>query len=225
MTGVRRGGGSPMQGARRAQRREAPDREFMPMLADTLRDFLATLTAGMLSPRPVARRVIDARPDLRTRLAMVALGATIQALFYTLAGLLTGSGERFGLGGLVVLAAVSLANYALTVALALHVGRRFGGAGDGESVASAIAWHAILSAALSPLQVAALSGGSVGPDMGFGGLLLIMGYAGLNIWLLAACIAEAHRFANTRRVAAAVVAAFLLLGVVMWLLVGGIRQG
>ncbi len=193
------------------------------MLADTLRDFLATLTAGVMSPRPVARRVIDARPDLATRLTMVALGATIQALFYTFAGLVTGSGERFGLGGLVVLIAVSLINYALTVALALHVGRRFGGVGDGEAVAAAIAWHAILSAALSPLQVAALSGGGMGPDIGFAGLLLIMVYAGLNIWLLAACIAEAHRFRNTGRVAAAVVAGFLTLGIVLWLFVGSMR--
>ena len=225
MTGVHPGGGSPMQGARHARRREPPDRKSMPMLADTLRNFLALLTAGLLSPRPVARRVIDARPDLSARLAMVALGATIQALFYTLAGLVSGSGERFGLGGLVVLVAVSMVNYALTVALALHVGRRFGGSGDGESVAAAIAWHAILSAALSPLQVAALSGGTVGPEIGLGGLLLITAYAGLNIWLLAACIAEAHRFPGTGRVAAAVVAAFLLLGVALWLLVGGIRQG
>jgi hypothetical protein len=182
------------------------------MTAIPLKEFLSLVTAGIARPRPVARRIIDARPGQGDRLAMVALGGAMQGTLWALATLAAPS-LALGLQGHLMMIAVTFVNYALTTALALHVGRRFGGQGAPEQVATAVAWHIILVAALTPLQALAVAGG---------GVLMLLFYAALNVWLLAACVAEAHRFASTGKVAAATVGLFLALGIVLSLLVGGL---
>jgi len=73
-----------------------------------------------------------------------------------------------------------------------------------------------LTAALTPLQAVAV---------GSGAALFVLLYAGLNMWLLAACVAEAHRFASTRSVMAATIGLFLGLGLVLSLLIAAVSQG
>ncbi len=83
-----------------------------------------------------------------------------------------------------------------------------------------MAWHGVLVAALTPLQAGAIAGGAGGELSGAGAVMLV-GYAGLNVWLLASCIAEAHRFASTGRVALVAVGLFMALGLVLSMFLGG----
>ncbi len=196
------------------------------MDAVPLKAFIALLTQGVATPRPIARRIIDARPDGTQRLMLVALGAAMQGAVWTLAGLFSpGDATALGVGGLLALMAMSFLNYAITASLAFNIGRRFGGKGAAPEVATAIAWHAVLTGALAPLQVLALGGATGTPTVGGGGLLFLLLYAGLNLWLLASCIAEAHRFDSTGRVMGATLALFLALGLLLSLLLGGLMGG
>jgi hypothetical protein len=81
----------------------------------------------------------------------------------------------------------------------------------------------VLTGALAPLQVLALGGAAGAPTVSGGGVLFLLLYAGLNVWLLASCIAEAHRFDSTGRVVGATLALFLGLGLLLSLLLGGLR--
>lgn len=194
------------------------------MDAIPLKAFIALLTQGIATPRPVVRRIIAAQPDGTQRLMLVALGAAMQGLVWALVGLIApGADAVMGVGGLLALMAVSFLNYAITASLAFNIGRRFGGQGAAPEVATAIAWHAVLTGALAPLQVLALGGATGAPAIGGGGVLFLLFYAGLNLWLLASCIAEAHRFASTGRVLGATLALFLALGLILSLLLGGLQ--
>lgn len=203
-------------------------RALLPILTTALMDqiplraFLDLLTRGVVQPRPVARRIIDARLDARGRLMLVGLAAAIQGFFWAAFATL-GPVGGFGVGGQALLALLVFANYALTAAVAIHLGRRLGGRGSAEEVAAAVAWHAVLTAGLTPLQIVGLGGASFGAaDLGAGGALFALLYAGLNVWLLAACVAEGHRFPSTGKVAAAIVALFLVLGLTLSLLLSGL---
>jgi hypothetical protein len=212
----------PESGVRGARRRS----EGRPtaMEAIPLRAFLDLLTLGLVRPRAAARRVLDARPGALDRVALVALAAALQGLLWTLAGLVAPSlfggalAGGIGLSGHVALAAVLVANFALTTLGAYAIGRRLGGAGALPEVASAVAWHSVLGAALTPLQAMAFLGGGApgapppGGAMTGASALSVMLYGGLNLWLLAACVAEAHGFRSTARVAGVTLAAFLAVG-------------
>jgi hypothetical protein len=188
------------------------------MNAIPLKEFMALVTQGLKSPRAVVRRIIDARAGVGDRVALVALGAAVQGTLWALASLLAPS-LALGLEGHALMFVVGFANYGVTTALAIVVGRRLGGRGSAADVATAVAWQSVLVAALTPIQAAALaSGGAAG-----GGVLLLLVYAAINVWLLAACVAEAHRLESTGRVAAVIVGLFLLLAVTLSLLVGGFR--
>jgi hypothetical protein len=187
-----------------------------------LKDFATLLAQGVATPRPVVRRIIAARPDGQARLTLVGLGAALQGALWALCSVFAPA-IAVGLGGHAILAVVAFANYAITTSLATQIGRRFGGQGEPTEVAAAVAWHAVVVAALTPLQAAALSGGGPQGEVSGFGVILLLVYAGLNVWLLASCIAEAHRFASTGRVAAVTVGVFVMLGLVLSVLLGSLR--
>jgi hypothetical protein len=185
-----------------------------------LRAFLDLLTQGVVQPRRVMRRLLDLRPSTEDRLTLVALAAVLQGFLWTLSLLLApslfGGAMEGGVGlfGHVALAGVVFLNFVVTTVAAHAIGRRFGGQGSVAEVATAVAWHGVLAAALTPLQAMALGGGAPGQPLGGGAALSVVLYAGLNLWLLASCLAEAHRFESTARVAGVTLAAFFALGLV-----------
>jgi hypothetical protein len=200
------------------------------MEAIPLRAFLDLLTLGLVRPRLAVRRVLDARPGGGDRLALVALAAALQGLLWTVAGLAAPSlfggalAGGIGLPGHLALAAVLFVNFALTSLGAYVIGRRCGGTGGLTEVATAIAWHSVLGAALTPLQAMAFLGGGapgappLGGAMTGASALSVMLYGGLNLWLLAACVAEAHGFRSTARVAGVTLAAFVAVGLALGLI-------
>jgi hypothetical protein len=197
------------------------------MEAIPLKAFLDLLGRGLVSPRPVARRLIDGRLDMRQRLTLVALAAALQGVLWAVIGLVAPGVSPGGLGiaGHAALAGLVFVNYAIVATLAFHIGRRFGGRGSPADVATAVGWHSMLTAALTPVQAIALGGSGPAQAMSGGAVAVLMAYIGYNIWLLAACVAEAHGFASTRRVALVTVALFFALGLVLSLLFGGLGRG
>ncbi|WP_093253019.1 hypothetical protein [Rubrimonas cliftonensis] len=189
------------------------------MYANSIAAFFDLVTRGLAAPRAVARIVIDRAPDLRERFLMVGLAAALQGALWALAGLLAPQ-VAVGLAGMLALAAVQFVNYVITATAAYHIGARLGGKGGPADVATAVAWHGVLVAALTPLQAGAIAGGAGGEISGVGAIMLVC-YAGLNVWLLASCIAEAHRFASTGRVAFFTVGLFMALGLLLSLFLGG----
>lgn len=196
------------------------------MDAIPLKEFFDLLSRGLISPRPVVRRLIDARMDVRQRLTLVALAAALQGVLWAAIGLVAPGVSPGGLGiaGHGALAMLVFLNYAIVATLGFQIGRRFGGKGSPNAVATAVAWHAVLTAALTPLQAIALGGAGPAQAMSGGAALILVLYIGYNIWLLAACVAEAHGFASTRRVALATVALFFMLGLILSLLFGGLGR-
>lgn len=190
-----------------------------------LREFLDLLTRGIVQPRPVARRLIDARPSRPERFTLVGLAAAMQGGFWAgmsaIAPGLTGGLSGLGLGGQLMLAAFLFINYVVTATVAYNLGARFGGRGSPAEVATAVAWQTVLGAALTPVQVLALGAATPG-QVGAGSALFALLYGALNIYLLSACVAEAHGFPSTGRVAAAVVAIFLGLGFAFSLLLAAL---
>ena len=192
------------------------------MTATLLREFFDILTQGLVAPRRTVRRFIDAAPDLPDRLLLVGLAAALQGTLWALSALLT-QGAGLGFSGQIRLAVQVFLNYAVTATIAFHVGRYFGGTGERTDVATAIAWHAMLTAALTPVLVMAVGGQAPGgAGMSFGGALLVLFYAGFNVWLLANCIAEAHGFQNVAKVAAVTFGLSVAVGFVLLLIVGGL---
>lgn len=183
------------------------------MIATVLREFFDLLTQGLVRPRPVARIVIDRVPDGATRLMLVGLAVAMQGCFWAILSLIApgmfegAMAGGVGFGSHIFLAALAFANFAITATIAFWLGRQFGGTGSFTDIASAVAWHTVLASSLTPLQAVAF-----GMPGGAPFALLFMG---LNIYLLAACLAEAHHFRSVARVAGAIMAvlaglAFLL---------------
>lgn len=193
------------------------------MDAHLIRQFLDLLTRGIIAPRATARQVIDLRLDMTQRLMLLGLAAALQGMLWAVTSMLTqGFGGGIGFGGQVRLAVQVFVNYAITATVAYHLGQRLGGRGSPQDVASAVAWHAMLTAALAPLLVFAV--GTATPQAGLSGgaAFLILGYAGFNIWLLGCCIAEAHGFESAARVAAAAFGLTVAVGTVLLLVIGGL---
>lgn len=199
------------------------------MDVQVLRSFLERLTLGLVRPRLVARALIDARPDGRERLLLVGLGAAMQGMFWGFVGVIApgamGGAMAGGLGlfGQLGLASLAFVNYVLVAMLAYFIGRAFGGTGKPSDVAAAVAWHSVLSAALTPVQAMIFRpqlplDGAAGVGPGGGSILMLGFYIGYNLWLLGSCIAEAHGFRSTGRVVAATVAVAISIGMALTLL-------
>lgn len=192
------------------------------MDAIPIKAFLDLVTRGIATPRPVARHVIDRADDMRTRLELLLLAAAIQSLLWSFLVLIAPGifGGVFaggiGLFGHAALAGLVLVNYVMVTTIAYAVGRRVGGTGTPAQVGAAAAWHAVLTASLTPLQIAALGGAAPGqPAVAGPSVMFALLYAGLNVWLMAACMAEAHGFRSTGKVAVATIGLFFLAGIVI----------
>ena len=183
-----------------------------PMDAIPLKPFFDLLSRGLVDPRGATRRMLEVAPDMADRFIMVGLAAVLQALLMSLVAVtapdFVGAPDRGGLGfgAHAALVLAVLLGYVVTATLAYNIGARFGGAGKPADVATAVALHALLAAALTPLQIAAMGSGA--------GLVLVL-YLGLNIWLLASCVAEAHGFEKTAPVAGATVGIFFVVAMIM----------
>lgn len=171
------------------------------------KEFVTLLSEGVTNPRPVARAVIETRPDRGERFMMVGLSVVMQAMVLAVFSLVA-VGANAGFAGLLQLGVIEVVRYVLTATIAYNLGARMGGRGSPEAVATAVAWHAILMAALAPLQAGVLGGGVAG-------VVMLFLFAGLYIWLLGACIAEAHQFKSTGRVAGAVLGFTIVLGLLL----------
>jgi hypothetical protein len=197
--------------------------DFLP-----LKIFLDLLTRGLVRPREVVRHLILARPDGGERLMLVGLGAALQGMLWGVVGMVAPSAmggamaQGLGLFGHLALATLAFVNYVLVSMIAFYLGRAFGGMGKPSDVATAVAWHSVLSAALTPVQAMIFrptlpAEGEAAP--GGVSVVLLGFYIGFNLWLLGSCIAEAHGFRSTGRVVAATLAVAMSIGMALTLFV------
>ena len=169
------------------------------MLNDLIRNIVETYSA----PRATVRRVIDSVTDLTGVALIFGLSFSLNAIILILrawlapeeAGDLLGSGLELVLVNLIVSALL----FGVMSAVVYGVGRMFGGKGEFLEVMTALAWHNLVTVIFAPfMSFQSLSGGSGGAFAIQAAMMLVV------VWLLVNFVAEAHRFASTLKVAAAI---------------------
>ena len=166
---------------------------------------LALAWAGLFSPRPVAASVMARRPGFRGAVQMVLFAYLVEA-FFTAA--VPGLRGPLDFGALVTLHVQSfglkLFLFLATSWIATRFGRLVGGTGDFQRVAAAVGWGFVLQAMLAPAVAIALS--TISPErVPPAAVLAVLAAGVIGLWLLAACIAEAHGFRSTVAVAAVLI--------------------
>lgn len=157
--------------------------------------FIANVIEAYGNPRASARRLLSRRPTMQDAFAMLALTAVISQIFAAALGLLSGpSAPTTGFGGFIASMVMLLIAFGVMTALAYLIGARFGGKGSVRDIAAVIAWHGLATQAMAPVTLMgleALKDGRIGLMV----VMLLVTLA-VSLWMFAAFIAEAHRFAR-----------------------------
>ncbi len=181
----------------------------------TLQD---TVWRTFIAPRDAARQILGWDLGWPTVLLVIATGIAVDLLITQV--LMMDLPETLREDPIVVLQGTSFGGVALRVAavftvsaLVTWIGRAFGGSGDLPRVTSAVAWVGLASALLGIVQL--VGHFLIPPLMGIVNIALGL----LGLWILACFVAEAHRFASTPRVAAALLGFAILITLVLMLVV------
>ncbi|MBX2854724.1 MAG: hypothetical protein KTR21_07040 [Rhodobacteraceae bacterium] len=155
------------------------------------------------------RSLIAERPSEATLLSFILIAAIVNLCGEIAGRTMTGAGARSEeeLGRLSASMVGRLIVFPLAVylvsAMAYPLVRAFGGRGGGYETRVAFAWAAVIAAPAAFAGQILGASGDLGP-------YLTAPLAALGIYMLSACIAGAHGFASTVKVAAAIVV--ILLG-------------
>lgn len=179
-------------------------------------NFAANILEALTAPRRSVRRLLRADLSLSDCLLMVVLAVLINAIIADLMGFISPSFAVLSGGGLgmrVVETGVQIVAFFILSGLAYAVGERFGGKGSLRDLRVAVAWHALTTSFLAPLNVIGVSG--ITPDGRLGATFPLMALAvGVSIWIFASFVAEAHGFKKIGGVIGATIMGFMLFGVV-----------
>lgn len=173
--------------------------------------FGAMVAEGYTSPRRSMARILGMQPDERARLLMVAIGIVISSLgFVALGQRAEEAGPDSVFLGYIVAVLAGLLQYYIFAWVIGTASRAFGGEGDREQDRTLVAWWALVTSPLPVLMVVGMQKGE-SPVAA----LLMVGAAILSFVLLAAYIAEVHRFRSTARVCGAIMGMLLVLSLVL----------
>lgn len=169
------------------------------------------LIGAFLSPRRSVRRLIDGGHGMDAALLMVLLGYLVREIF-----ILITPGTRLEGGGIPLSQYImglieAYITFGFMTVVVHHVGRMFGGKGTLSGAALAMAWYLLVISVFTPIVVPAFiefadaaKAAVDSPDRRVavpGGAMLVLTVSScLMLWLLAAYIAELHRFARTMNV-------------------------
>lgn len=187
---------------------------------------LSRMAEAYADPRKSARRIINAAPTPGEVLTMVFAGVTIGIAAELAAALMMGVGAepvpspdtadpgaveapagptRLSTGTFVGFNfAIGLAQFFLVTWLATVIGNKAGGAGARGEIAAVVGWHALAQAPFAVLG-AALSIAAGGSDALAFVFLIKIGLTFYLFYMMAAFIAEAHRFNSTAKVLTAMI--------------------
>lgn len=197
---------------------------------------LSRMAEAYADPRKSARRIINAAPTPGEVLTMVFAGVAIGIIAELAAALMMGSGAEpvpspdtvdpgaaEAPAGPALLStrafvgfnfAIGLAEFFLVTLLATVIGQQAGGAGERGEIAAVVAWHALAEAPFAVLG-AALSVAASGPDALAFVFLIKIGLAFYLFYMMAAFIAEAHRFNSAAQVLMAMIGVMFGFGLVL----------
>lgn len=165
------------------------------------------------APRVAMRRVLDMIAGFEGVALIFGVSFTLSALLMLAIAQIGGQGGG-DIGYLISNFFFSLIGYLVAVALVFWVGKAFGGRGRFLDVATAIAWHSLVTVIFTPLVAVATM-----PGIGDGalGLLAVAQIAmiGVILWLMANFVAEAHGFRSALRVALVLIGGLLVIGFVL----------
>ncbi len=171
----------------------------------------ALIVEGYSAPRKSMAYVLAMRPDEQARLLMVGIGIVVGALGFALLGDRgEGGAQGAGILGYVATVIAGLLQYYGFAWIVGIVCRAAGGAGDRETDRTIVAWWALVTAPLPVAMMLAIRAG----DSPFA-MLILLGSAILSLVLLAAYIAEAHRFHSTGRVCGAIMVLLMIFSFVL----------
>lgn len=174
-------------------------------------DLLAWIVQGYTAPRASMARVLDMRIDEASRLLMVGIGIAVSALGFALFGERPeGSAASAILAGYMLSIAGGLIQYRLVAAVVGIVSRAAGGQGSAQDNLTLTAWWMLVTAPVPLVMTVAIQNG----DSPFATLILIATSV-LSIVLLAAYIAETHKFHSTGRVFGSIFLILTLVGFVI----------
>jgi hypothetical protein len=174
------------------------------------------LIGAFLSPRRSVRRLIDGGFGIEAALLLVLLGFLIRQIFVLITPGVLPEGTSISLSEYFFELMQSYVTFGFMTMLVFHVGRFFGGKGSLMGSALAMAWYLMVISVFTPIVLpafvefieaarAAAAAPDVPPDVPGGAMLALVASSCMMLWLLAAYIAEAHRFVRTWNVLFAVI--------------------
>jgi len=166
------------------------------------------LIGAFLSPRRSVRRLIDGGFGIDAALLLVLLGFAVRQIFVLITPGVLPEGTGISLSEYFMELVQSYLTFGFMTMLVYHVGRFFGGKGTLVGASLAMAWYLMVISIFTPIvlpafvefleaaKTAAATPDSP-PDVPGGALLALIASSCMMLWLLAAYIAEMHRFART----------------------------
>ncbi|MEM7544430.1 MAG: Yip1 family protein [Pseudomonadota bacterium] len=182
---------------------------------------ISSVMESYRAPRAAVRGVIDRVDSIEGVAIIFALSFALQAMVLAISALVFGTVEAGLFGVLAGALTVSALSFAVIVGLAFGIGRMFGGQGSLLDIATAIAWHSLVTVIFAPF----LGTLPVGPADQAGANPIQIVIFVIVFWLFANFIAEAHKFASAWRVAGAMIGIMLGMGVLLSILIFGSISG
>ena len=205
-------------------------------------NFLANLALALRRPRLSARWMLDRAPAAQDCALIVLLSGLVQVVFVEAASMIVAAArgpadasalEAFAGGDETGLSLASIMFQlaetgvvaAVMTAAAWAIGARFGGRASLIETGRVVAWYSLVAACLAPLHLLGFS--AVDMEAGEVSILFLLAplAAGLQIWIFAAFVAEAHGFAKLGGVIVVTIAGMLALGFLSLMLVSMLAGG
>lgn len=166
------------------------------------------LIGAFLAPRRSVRRLVDGGFGIDAALLMVLLGFVVREIFVLITPGVLPEGTGIALSEYFMELVQSYVTFGFLTMVAYHVGRFFGGKGTLIGAALAMAWYLMVISVFTPIVLpafvefveaakAAAAAPDSPPEVPGRALLALVVSSCIMLWLLAAYIAEMHRFART----------------------------
>lgn len=189
-----------------------------------LQTILSLVTETYRTPRRAVRSVIDGVRGPADAVMLFGLSFCLNAGIVILASLLAGGEGEAGSGAFRFAASnlmFSSVAFALISLLIWRGGRFFGGTGSLTDIATAVAWHSLVTTVFAPLLAASTIVEPTSPLAGLIGVAQIF-MLGVVLWLMSSFVAEAHGFASAWRVAGVLFIGMMVIAFLLSIVLTGL---
>jgi hypothetical protein len=166
------------------------------------------LIGAFLSPRRSVRRLIDGGFGVDAALLLVLLGFAVRQIFVLITPGVLPEGTSITLSEYFMELMQSYVTFGFMTIVVYQVGRFFGGKGTLIGAALTMGWYLLVVSVFTPVVLpafvefleaakAAAASPDTPPEIPGAALLALIASSCFMLWLLAAYIAEMHRFTRT----------------------------